>query len=67
MRPWALSFSYGRALQSSTLKAWAGKTENKEAAQKVFLERCKGNGDATHGKYGGGGDTTGMHVANYVY
>jgi fructose-bisphosphate aldolase class I len=21
-RPWALSFSYGRALQSSTLKAW---------------------------------------------
>ena len=23
--PWALTFSYGRALQSSTLKMWAGK------------------------------------------
>ena len=67
MRPWALSFSYGRALQSSTLKSWGGKPENKEAAQKTFLERCKGNGDATLGKYGGGGDTEGMHVANYVY
>ena len=32
MRPWALSFSYGRALQSSVLKAWGGKPENKEAA-----------------------------------
>jgi fructose-bisphosphate aldolase class I len=67
MRPWALSFSYGRALQSSTLKAWAGKAENKEAAQKVFLHRCLGNGDATLGKYGGGGDATGLHVANYTY
>jgi fructose-bisphosphate aldolase class I len=67
MRPWALSFSYGRALQSSVLKAWGGKPENKEAAQKAFLERCKGNSDATLGKYGGGGDTEGMHVANYVY
>ena len=24
MRPWNLSFSYGRALQSSTLRAWKG-------------------------------------------
>ena len=25
--PWRLSFSYGRALQASALKAWAGKPE----------------------------------------
>ena len=28
--PWELSFSYGRGLQSSTLKKWAGKMENIE-------------------------------------
>lgn len=27
-RPWFLTFSYGRALQASVLKAWQGKTEN---------------------------------------
>lgn len=31
-RPWALTFSFGRALQSSTLKAWSGKPENVAAA-----------------------------------
>lgn len=32
LRPWSLTFSYGRALQSSTLKAWSGKDENVAAA-----------------------------------
>jgi fructose-bisphosphate aldolase class I len=32
-KPWSLSFSYGRALQSSCLKAWLGKEENTKAAQ----------------------------------
>jgi len=36
-RPWALTFSYGRALQTSVLKAWMGKTENVGAAQKVLF------------------------------
>jgi len=27
-RPWFLTFSYGRALQNSCVKAWAGKDEN---------------------------------------
>lgn len=40
-KPWALSFSYGRALQASVLKAWAGKDENVAAAQKVFLQRAQ--------------------------
>lgn len=31
-KPWSLSFSYGRALQSSCLKAWMGKPENVKAA-----------------------------------
>ncbi|GJM92261.1 hypothetical protein PR202_ga08711 [Eleusine coracana subsp. coracana] len=53
-KPWALSFSFGRALQASTLKAWAGKVENVEHARAVFLARCKANSEATLGTYQGG-------------
>jgi fructose-bisphosphate aldolase class I len=31
-KPWALTFSFGRALQKSVLKAWSGKPENTAAA-----------------------------------
>ena len=44
--PWTLSFSYGRALQASCLKAWGGKAENVKAAQDAFAARCKANSDA---------------------
>lgn len=40
-RPWALSFSYGRALQASVLKAWGGKPGNIQAAQQELLSRAK--------------------------
>jgi len=50
-RPWALSFSYGRALQQSALKAWGGKSENKAATQKEFMRRARLNGLAAMGKY----------------
>lgn len=40
-KPWALSFSFGRALQASVLKAWQGEEKNKEAAQKQLLIRAK--------------------------
>jgi len=52
-KPWNLSFSYGRALQASVLKAWQGQNANFEKAQKVFLHRAKANGDAQLGKYSG--------------
>ncbi|GER52713.1 fructose-bisphosphate aldolase [Striga asiatica] len=54
LKPWTLSFSFGRALQQSTLKIWAGKKENVEKAQEAFLGRCKANSEATLGKYTGG-------------
>ncbi|PIN17320.1 Fructose-biphosphate aldolase [Handroanthus impetiginosus] len=54
LKPWTLSFSFGRALQQSTLKTWAGKKENVEKAQAAFLARCKANSEATLGKYAGG-------------
>nr|CCQ42785.1 aldolase homolog A [Leucosolenia complicata] len=50
-RPWKLSFSYGRALQFSTIKAWEGKAENVAKAQDVLLNRAKANWAASQGKY----------------
>lgn len=68
-RPWALSFSYGRALQTSCLKAWVGKAENVKAAQEALLTRAKANSEASVGKYSGGAaaDTSSTYVANYSY
>jgi fructose-bisphosphate aldolase class I len=49
--PWQLSFSYGRALQAATLKAWGGKADNVEAAKKAFYHRARMNGLARSGSY----------------
>jgi fructose-bisphosphate aldolase, class I len=49
--PWQLSFSYGRALQAPALKAWLGKPENVEAAQRAYYHRAKMNGAARTGMY----------------
>jgi fructose-bisphosphate aldolase class I len=49
--PWALSFSYGRALQAAPQKAWGGKAENVPAAQKAFAHRAKMNSLAALGKW----------------
>ncbi len=49
--PWALSFSYGRALQAAALKAWSGKTENISAAQAAFSHRARMNGLAATGEW----------------
>ncbi|DBA85713.1 TPA: hypothetical protein ACH3X1_005284 [Trebouxia sp. C0004] len=51
--PWSLTFSYGRALQSATLKAWAGNPENKKTAQDVLSSLAKANSEAQLGKYTG--------------
>ena len=49
--PWALSYSYGRALQASTLEAWAGDPANAEAAQAVFAHRARMNSLAVRGEW----------------
>ncbi|CAI5504641.1 unnamed protein product [Closterium sp. Naga37s-1] len=51
--PWSLTFSYGRALQASTLKIWSGKPENKAAAQERLVALAKANSEAQLGKYKG--------------
>ena len=49
--PWAISFSYGRALQASCIKTWDGKEENVSAAQDVYFKRAKLNSAAALGEY----------------
>jgi len=69
-RPWKLSFSYGRALQASCLKAWKGKPENVKAAQEAFMERAQANGEAQLGRYkskSGGGSSESLYVKSYKY
>jgi fructose-bisphosphate aldolase class I len=68
--PWALTFSFSRALQSSCIKAWGGKPENVEAAQKQLLARAQANSEASKGEYemGSQPSTEGsLFVKNYVY
>ena len=52
--PWALSFSYGRALQAAPLKAWSGRTENVPAGQAAFAHRARMNGLASLGDWSDG-------------
>ena len=49
--PWRLSFSYGRALQDPALRAWDGRDENAEEAQRQLALRARLNGAATLGEY----------------
>jgi fructose-bisphosphate aldolase class I len=49
--PWELSFSYGRALQSPSLKAWAGDPANVPDAQAALAHRARMNGLARSGAY----------------
>lgn len=50
-QPWALSFSYGRALQEPVLQAWKGQGANAGRAQDALLERARLNGAARQGRY----------------
>ena len=49
--PWALSFSYGRALQEPVLEAWRGHAKNEPDAQQAFHHRAQMNSLATRGEY----------------
>jgi fructose-bisphosphate aldolase class I len=49
--PWALSFSYGRALQEPALKTWHGQAANGERAQAALYKRARLNGAACRGEY----------------
>lgn len=69
-RPWNLSFSYARALQSSALKAWGGKESGVAAGRKAFMHRAKMNSLAQLGKYNRADDdatSQSLYVAGNTY
>jgi fructose-bisphosphate aldolase class I len=69
-RPWFLSFSFGRALQNSSIKAWGGQEANVAAGQEALLVRAKANSEAQLGKYQGSTDKTAnesLFEASYSY
>jgi fructose-bisphosphate aldolase class I len=49
--PWALTFSYGRALQDTALSAWGGTSAGFAGGQKQLHLRAKLNGLAAGGTY----------------
>jgi fructose-bisphosphate aldolase class I len=49
--PWALAFSFARAIQQPAMEIWQGKEANVPAAQKALYHRARCNRAARHGKY----------------
>lgn len=49
--PWALTFSFSRAIQQRALEIWHGEDANAMAAQKELLHRVKCNHAARRGEY----------------
>lgn len=47
--PWAVSFSYGRALQAPAIATWRGQDDQVPAAQAAYLHRARMNGLARDG------------------
>ena len=49
--PWALSFSFSRAIQQPALEIWQGKAANMAAAQRALYHRSNCNRAARRGEY----------------
>ena len=67
-KPWNLSFSYGRALQHSCLRAWAG--VNIDKGQKALIARAQANSEASKGLYVLGSQPSSdekLFVSGYTY
>jgi fructose-bisphosphate aldolase class I len=52
--PWKVTFSYGRALQDSSLTGWGGKAANVGAGQRELAKWARLNGLASTGKFTAG-------------
>jgi fructose-bisphosphate aldolase class I len=49
--PWALAFSFARAIQQPALEIWKGEEANVLSAQQALYHRAKCNRDARRGEY----------------
>jgi fructose-bisphosphate aldolase class I len=57
--PWAVAFSFARAIQQPALEIWAGKEGNVKAAQHALRHRARCNNAARRGEYNPVMDTDG--------
>jgi fructose-bisphosphate aldolase class I len=58
--PWALAFSFARAIQQPALELWQGKEANVSKAQQALLHRAKCNWAARQGEYKAAMEGTGV-------
>jgi fructose-bisphosphate aldolase class I len=49
--PWALAFSFARAIQQPALEIWRGEEANVQAAQRALYHRARCNRAARRGEY----------------
>jgi fructose-bisphosphate aldolase class I len=49
--PWALAFSFARAMQQPALETWRGEEAHVVAAQQALAHRARCNGAARRGEY----------------
>ena len=49
--PWALAFSFARAIQQPAMEIWSGQDANVKAAQQALLHRARCNRAARRGEY----------------
>ncbi len=49
--PWALTFSFGRALQEPAISIWAGRESQRVPAQQALLQRARCNSAARRAEY----------------
>ncbi len=64
--PWAVTFSFSRAIQQPALDLWKGKDSNVAAAQKALAHRARCNGAAHRGEYSAAVENAVGHVAPQV-
>jgi len=49
--PWAVAFSFSRAIQQPALEIWKGQDNNVSAAQQALYHRARCNQAARRGEY----------------
>lgn len=60
--PWALTFSFSRAIEYPALQIWSGKKENLQAAQKALYHRACCDFAARNGQYNVRMEKEGCHI-----
>jgi len=60
--PWALAFSFARAIQQPALELWQGKEAQVLAAQQALFHRAKCNRAACRGEYNAAMETSSMSI-----